>query len=416
MTEDVEPAEPAEQGPHDRLDVAGAPPSARRRVVALVSIGAVVVLSTLAVMLGRRDAPEPLDRIRVDAWAPYWAMDRSIVDLERHGSVLHDISPFAYEVTGIRTIGLPATIDEDLVPTFVERARAAGLSVTPSIVDALASGEMAAVLADPTTRARHVRAIVDLAAELDTDGIDIDYEKFAFDDDRSTWPTTRTAFADFVDELATALQADGRRLVVSVPPVYDAGTTDESGYWVYDIDRLAESADEIRVMAYGFSGNAAGPVSPLTWVEQSVDGVVGTAGGPERIVLGIPLYGTNVPVSTTGTCPDDAPGTTAVTLRTIDDLIVRRDAEPTFDPDTGEWTFTYELTLEGGDGEVACTQTREVSYVDAAGARARIDIARTHRLAGVSLWGLGYEDDAFWDLLAPVAAEVDPSTSDTGAD
>lgn len=396
------PDDPGTETPPDtrwpRLD--------RRTTWTLVT--AVVAVILLAVITARpsSDSPPP-GPIRIDAWSPYWVMERSIKDLTEHGGVLTDVSPFVYRTTGVDTIGLPSTVGQELIDSFISTAREAGLSVTPSIVDALEPGEMAALLADPTTRARHVAAIAALAEELNADGIDIDYEQFAFADDRATWAETRLAFADFIEELGVALRADGRRLVVSVPPVYDDQTTDESGYWVYDIGRIAESADQVRVMAYGYSGDAAGPVSPLAWVRRSIEGVVQAAGGTDRIVLGVPLYGTNVATSVSGTCPDDAPGNTAVTLRTIDDLIARRDAQPVYDDDVGEWSFSYELEIDGADGSTACTQVREVNYVDAAGTRARIDLAREYRLDAVALWALGYEDNALWRELAPIASPAD---------
>ena len=60
-----------------------------------------------------------------------------------------------------------------------------------------------------------------------------------------------------------------------------------------------------------------------------------------------------------------------------------------FDPVTGESSFTY--LLEVTDGTTTCTQTREVHYVDAEGARQRVDLARTERLGAVSLWALGFD-------------------------
>ena len=49
-------------------------------------------------------------------------------------------------------------------------------AVVPSIVDAMPAGGMAALLADPSSRAAHVDAIARFAAEGEYDGIDIDYE------------------------------------------------------------------------------------------------------------------------------------------------------------------------------------------------------------------------------------------------
>ena len=54
------------------------------------------------------------------------------------------------------------------------------------------------------------------------------------------------------------------------------------------------------------------------------------------------------------------------------------------------------------DGTTSCTQHREVHYIDADGARQRIELAREAGLGGVALWALGYDDAGTWQVLAPV--------------
>lgn len=381
----------------------------RRRLTVGGAAAALLVLIVVLVTRGgdEEGAADPSDgTIRVDAWAPYWAFDRSIPDIEQHGDLLHEVSPFVYLATGAGQVGLDPAADSDLVDQFVDDARAQGIAVVPSILDAMPAGGMADVVTDPVSRTVHVDAIVELVEQEDFDGIDIDYEQFAFADDRVSWASTRPAFVAFIAELADALAPAGRTVTVSIPPVYDDGTTNASGYWVYDYRGLAEHVQHIRVMAYDFSGQAAGPISPLEWVQRSIDGTVQAAGSPDKIVLGIPLYGNNVPVGTEGVCPPDAlVGRTAVTIRSVDDLIERRNATPEYNATNGEWSFLY--PLEVTDGVTSCTQTRQVNYVDSDGARARIDLAIEAGLAGVSLWALGYEDDSLWEAIDPVVARPD---------
>ena len=125
------------------------------------------------------------------------------------------------------------------------------------------------------------------------------------------------------------------------------------------------------------------------------------------------MYGYNWVVATQGTCPPTAEGRTGVTARSVDDLIARRGATPVRDEASGEWTFTYELEVT--DGVTTCTQSREVHYVDADGARARIDLAREAGLGGVALWALGYETDGTWVTIddAIRVGTTDPSTVGT---
>ncbi len=76
---------------------------------------------------------------------------------------------------------------------------------------------------------------------------------------------------------------------------------------------------------------------------------------------------------------------------------------------TGEASFTYQLEVT--DGATTCTQTRQVHYVDAEGARQRIDLARTERLGAVSLWALGFDGPATWQSIAQLARLPGSSTS-----
>jgi spore germination protein YaaH len=400
--------EPDESGGTERPERPDAEVIRRRRLTVGGAAAALLILVVVLVTRGGDDAATgPADgTIRVDAWAPYWAFDRSIPDIEQHGDLLHEVSPFVYLATGARQVGLDPAADAGLVEQFIDDARAQGIAVVPSILDAMPAGGMADVVTDPASRTAHVETIVALVEEEGFDGIDIDYEQFAFADNRETWPSTRPAFVAFIAELAEALRPGGRTVTVSIPPVYDDGTTNASGYWVYDYGALAEHVAHIRVMAYDFSGQSAGPISPLDWVQRSIDGTVQAAGSADKIVLGIPLYGNNVPVGTEGVCPPDAlVGRTAVTIRSVDELIERRNATPEFNATNGEWSFLY--PLEVTDGVTSCTQTRQVNYVDSDGARARIDLAIEAGLAGVSLWALGYEDDSLWEAIDPVVARPD---------
>jgi spore germination protein YaaH len=208
----------------------------------------------------------------------------------------------------------------------------------------------------------------------------------------------------FVAELAERLHSDGRTLTVSVPVVYDDGRTSESGYWVYDYRAIVDHVDSIRMMVYDYSVQDPGPIAPLDFVQRSIKGAIEATDRPEKLVLAVPVYGRNWPVSTTGVCPQpdenngiSVPGKTTVTARSVDDLIARRNATPIYDPDTAEWSFEYELEIT--DGTTTCVQTRRVHYVDANGVRARMDMAIEAGLGGVAVWALGFDDDDVWDAI-----------------
>ena len=205
----------------------------------------------------------------------------------------------------------------------------------------------------------------------------------------------------FVRELADALHADGRTLTVSIPPVYDPAVAGGSGYWVYDARRRSPSTStRSGSWRYDYSVAEPGPIAPLAWVQQAVDGV--SKAVPEeyhdKLVLGVPAYGANWVTATTGTCPADAEGKTTVNTRNVLDLVRqarRRRRSTTRRPASGR----SRTTSRSATRRTSCVQSREVHWVDSEGAAARAEIARRAGWGGVALWALGYDDDETWQAL-----------------
>jgi spore germination protein YaaH len=267
---------------------------------------------------------------------------------------------------------------------------------------------MASILADPALRSAHVQTIVDLVTNGGGGdgfgGVDLDYETFAFSDGRDTWATTRPNWIAFLTELADRLRPLGKQLIVSVPPVYDDGQTDASGYWVYDYAAMGEVVDRIRVMAYDYSyaGGEPGPIAPIEWVRSLVDAITDLV-PPEKIDLGIPTYGYDWVVSVSGVCPpDQQPTSRAMSTVRAARTVAERGITPIWDPVTEERSFDYVDTLSGNDSggtPVSCTVTRTVRYLDAVAIHRRAWVAYRNDLHGVALWALGNDDPLTWEGL-----------------
>jgi spore germination protein YaaH len=341
----------------------------------------------------------PPGAIPIDVWVPYWSLTEALPSADARLAQVREVSPFWYGARGATEIVVDENAPAEATEDFVDGARDSVAAFVPSIRDEMPAGGMAAVIADPTTRQRHIETILEFADELGADGIDLDYEQFAFSDGEATWATTSPHWVTFVRELSQALHADGRTLTVSIPPVYDPAVAGSAGYWVYAPGTIAEYVDAIRIMGYDYSVAEPGPIAPLTWVAQAVDGV--SKAVPEefhdKLVLGVPAYGANWVTATNGTCPPDAEGKTTVNTRNVLELAARRGATPVYDPATGEWSFTYDLTV--GAAPASCVQSRQVHWVDSEGAAARAEIARRAGWGGVALWALGYDDDETWQSL-----------------
>jgi hypothetical protein len=391
-----------------------------RRTVILGGLAVVAVLVALFAVLrpkgGQDELVLPPGAIPIDVWAPYWTLDESLPSADARLSQIREVSPFWYGTRSATEITVDEHAPADEVDDFVKRARDSVSSYVPSIRDQMDAGAMAAVIADPATRQQHIDTILEFADEQHADGIDLDYEQFAFSDGEATWTTTSPKWVTFVRELADALHADGRTLTVSIPPVYDPAVTGSSGYWVYAPGEIAPYVDAIRIMGYDYSVAEPGPIAPLAWVQQAVDGV--SKAVPEeyhdKLVLGVPAYGSNWVTATSGTCPSTAEGKTTVNTRNVLELSAKRGATPAYDAVTGEWSFSYDLTV--ADTATSCVQSRQVHWVDSEGAAARAEIARRAGWGGVALWAMGYEDDETWQAMLNATRDpmaVEPATTGT---
>lgn len=403
---------------------------------AVMVVGAVVVALFAIVWFANRDGePEPVPlppgAIPVDVWAPYWTLTETVPEAELRLADVREASPFWFGARGVDEIVVDENTSADRAAEFIDLIADTPAQFVPSIRDEMPAGGMAAILADPVTRAQHIATIMAFADELDVDGIDLDYEQFAFADGRDTWAATRPDWVAFVTELADELHAEGLTLTVSIPPVWglapdvieaaaEAESGDDeaatvpietaSGYWVYDHGAIAPVVDAIRIMTYDYSVAEAGPIAPIWWVADAVASTSAVVPPEHRdkLVLGVASYGSNWVTMTIGDCPADAEGKTNVTARSVFELADLRGGAPLFDPSTSEWSFAYALTVE--DATTSCVQNRQVHWVDAEGAAARAEIARRAGWGGVALWALGYEDDEVWQAILsasrdPLAAE-----------
>ncbi len=372
---------------------------------ALLILGAVIGYALTRTTPWKRTGPP----ITVSGWAPYWQMDSARASFTANSALFSDVSMFAYNTSGAGSVQPYAGLDPNAPLVFKRDARQAGVQFTASIIDATKPREMAAILADPATRATHVRTIVQFVTEAGFAGVDLDYENFAFNDGRDTWASTRPNWVAFLTELAAALHSQSKTLTVSVPPVYDAGRTESSGYWVYDYAAMGQVVDHIRVMAYDYSTATAGPIAPLDWVATLVKAAKSMV-PVGKLVLGVGVYGYDWPVTTVGVCPaENTPRRKNLSGKSAAALATTKGVVPLWDPVRAERTFSYVEQLSGSDAagkSVACTVNRTVWYADSQAVYERAWLAERQDLSGVTLWSLGSEDKLTWTAIASARAHV----------
>lgn len=296
--------------------------------------------------------------------------------------------------------------------------RKSGLKLIPTITDGTDKLVLSGYLAKAETRATIVKSIVELVNKNSFDGIDLDFEGFAFVDGNTTWSKTAPNWVQFVKELATALHAQQKLLSISAPYSYDPAEK-QKGYYVYSWAAIASSIDRLRIMTYDYSVAKPGPIGPITWVEKTLKYAVSIMPA-SKVFIGFPGYGRDWITSVSGTCPISAPpglkaGSKAATFKMnyattkagIDQAV------PVFDVKSSEATYSYTQTFNGLTAKGAatsCAVARTVWYQNERSYLERMNLVAQYRLGGSALWTLGMEDPAATTAMRNVALAIAPDT------
>jgi hypothetical protein len=332
--------------------------------------------------------------------------------------LMKEVMPFWYSLKS------PTVIRDDYVsgnPSWpiadtVCLMRRAGLQVIPTMTDGTDKLVLSGYLSNPTTRTTIVKTIVDLVMKNNFDGIDLDYEGFAFVDGNNTWTKTAPRWVALVKELSVALHAKNKLLSVSTPYLYDPQEK-QKGYFVYAWADIASSIDRLRIMTYDYSVAKPGPMGPLAWTEKTVQYAISVMSS-SKVYLGLPGYGRDWITSVQGKCPTSAPpgligGAKAATFKmnyaaakaAIDGAI------PTFNEQYSEATYSYTQSYNGLSSTGAattCTVNRTVWYQNARSYADRMALVAKYRLGGAAMWTLGMEEMAATNEIRTAALAIAP--------
>jgi hypothetical protein len=296
--------------------------------------------------------------------------------------------------------------------------RRAGMQVIPTMTDGTAKLVLAGYLANPTTRTTIVNSIVNLVNVNGFDGIDLDYEGFAFVDGSTTWTRTAPLWVAFIKELSVALRASKKILSVTTPYLYDPSEK-QKGYFVYAWADIASSIDRLRIMTYDFNVAKPGPNAPISWVDKTIRYAISIMPS-SKVYVGLPGYGRDWITAVQGKCPVSAPpglkaGAKASTFLMVnaERKAVIDNAIPVFDATVSEATYSYVQTYSGltADGaSTTCNVSRTVWYQNARSYAERMALVSKYRLGGAALWTLGMEDQLSTTEMRNAALAMAPDT------
>ena len=348
-----------------------------------------------------------------------------------NADLIAQVFPFWYSLKDQNTIADLYTPANPSTPLAVplQSMQAAGFKVIPTITDGTninpktgKSSQMVLsnLLANPISRANVVNSILNLVMKNGFDGIDLDFENFAYTDPISTWPTTQPRWVQFLADLSTSLHAQGKILSITTPPLFDP-TTGRKGYFVYAWSQIAALIDQLHIMAYDYSTSSPGPIGPLQWTTSGVKYAVSVIPA-SKVFIGIPGYGRDWVTKVIGTCPTlpinynktVAPGVlSTVVMHNVAALAATYGATPTYNQSFAESSFTYQKIYNGTTASgslTTCTAYRTVWYQDAQSFGARANLVSQYHLGGLTEWTLGMEDPTAFQAIRVVALAIAPDS------
>ncbi len=415
-----------------------------RRSLLFLATLALLVTGLGGVPVAQADGPSP-KRV-ASGWLPYWMTSPSrpagVNSAVQNADLFTDVSPFWYSATAKSGGGVQVRLNPNFSNGEANAAwamgqlRAAGLVILPAIADGSGKGRMAKTLADPTLRAQHVADLVNLVMSKGYDGIDLDYETFAFSDGSSSWAATQPNWTTFVTELGAALHAQGKLLSVTIPPPCNTSGTcgSRSGYWVYNIAGIAPAVDRVRIMAYDYHVNSIGPIAPMPWVRSIVQ-YSASIMDPAKLQIGVPTYGRawtrksgnnyrlvgNCPTNTSSSAYRALTGKASVSDADIPALLASVGVAPEdvqwSESDQENWVY-YDKKVKWTDSSGAtqtCTAKRVMWWVGPEAVLARTQLVGEFGLSAAAYWTVGGDDPAQWPLIRSYAQSLAPASTDVAA-
>ena len=356
-------------------------------------------------------------------WIPYYSIKTSLPAAINNADLIKEVMPFWYTLkfngktqsTVVTDLYSPANPSVPMAQT-VGALRNAGFALIPTITDGTDKDVLAGLLAKPAARTQIVQAITNMVITNNFDGVDLDFEGFAFVDSNKTWPKTAPLWTALVKELSASLHAQKKVLSVSTPYVLDPKGT-QRGYYVYAWAAIAPYIDRLRIMTYDYSVAKVGPIGPITWTERTVQYAV-TVMPASKVYVGIPGYGRDWVTAVSGVCPANVAsvikgGAKAATfvMRDAQNLAASYGVTPTFDEKFGEMTFSYQKVYNGttaGGLATSCTASRTAWYQDAKSYALRAELVNKYRLGGLAAWTIGMEEPLALEGVRNVAKAIAP--------
>jgi spore germination protein YaaH len=369
------------------------------------------------------EAANPPRKI-LTGWLPYYSMKTYLPAVLSNADLIKEIMPFWYTLkydgktkkAVITDVYKPANPSVPITEPLTA-LRNAGMTIIPTISDGTDKLVLANLLAKPVSRKQVVDAIVATVASQNYDGIDLDFEGFAFIDPNTTWKTTAPNWVLFVKELSAALHAQNKILSITTPYLFNPAEA-QKGYFVYAWAQIAPFIDRLRIMTYDYSTSRPGPIGPIAWTEKTVKYAISIMPA-SKVYLGLPGYGKDWVTKVEGVCPSNlakiiTPSAKAGTflMRDAASIAATYGAVPTYNETFAEVTFSYKREYTGTTSSglsTTCTASRTAWHQNAQSFSVRAQLVAKYQLGGAAQWVIGQEEPLAMVAIRDVATSIAPA-------
>jgi len=394
-----------------------------KRFPALSILLAFLLLAAPLQNIQSAEAANPPRKI-LTGWLPYYSMKTYLPAVLSNADLIKEIMPFWYTLKydGKTKKAVIADVYSSANPSVpiaepLAALRNAGMTIIPTISDGTDQMVLANLIAKPVSRKQVVDAIVAIVASQNYDGIDLDFEGFAFIDSNTTWKTTAPNWVLFVKELSTALHAQKKILSITSPYLFNP-TEAQKGYFVYSWAQIAPVIDRLRIMTYDYSTSRPGPIGPIAWTEKTVKYAISIMPA-SKVYLGLPGYGKDWVTKVEGVCPSNlakiiTPSAKAGTflMRDAASIAATYGAVPTYNETFAEVTFSYKREYTGTTSSglsTTCTASRTAWHQNAQSFSVRAQLVAKYQLGGAAQWVIGQEEPLAMVAIRDVATSIAPA-------
>jgi len=255
--------------------------------------------------------------------------------------------------------------------TYVTQAHRAGVEVWGLCNDFGPNMKIGKVLGATSKRRKLAKNLIAEAIRYSLDGINIDFENVKKDSGED--------FIQFIRELGIMCRNNGIVLSIDNYPIREYNQ-------YYNRKEQAAVADYVITMAYDeyYSGSeTAGPVSSITYVEDSVGQIIEQV--PEnQAIIALPFFSRHWQEKAKGSLSSEA-----CSMPYAQQILNASGAKPIWDDTTG---MNY---LEYKEGKTV----HKMWIEDINSLKLKMEAVAKKKVAGVAFWKAGLEDSSVWDMI-----------------